>query len=120
MGYSERTDLGYKIGKWPVQFLPVGSPLDEEALEQAVEVDLSKEGEPPLKARSLSAEHVVAIAVKVGRLKDLARVQDILEQDAVDLDRLKSVLTRHQLMNDWRTFCVKAAISDPLSKAGNV
>ena len=64
MGYTERTDLGYQIEGWPVQFLPVGSPLDEEALEQAVELDLAEPGERPLKVRCLSAEHIVAIALK--------------------------------------------------------
>src|SRR5437660_8302869 len=33
MGYTERTDLGHMIEGWPVQFLPVASELDEEALE---------------------------------------------------------------------------------------
>jgi hypothetical protein len=87
---------------------------DEEALEEAVEIDISDAGDPPLKARCLSAEHVVAIALKVGRLKDLARVQAFLEQDAVDLDRLKRILDRHKLTEAWRNFCVKAGITDPL------
>jgi len=41
MGYTERTNLGHMIEDWPVQFLPVGSALDEEALERAVELDLA-------------------------------------------------------------------------------
>ncbi len=45
MGYTERTNVGYKIEGWPVQFLPVASPLDEEALEQAIEIDVANEGE---------------------------------------------------------------------------
>ena len=114
MGYTERTDLGHMIEGWPVQFLQVGSALDEEALDQAVELDLADPGEQPLKVRSLSAEHVVAIAVKLGRLNDLARVQAFLEQKAVDLDRLKDVLERHDLMAAWREFCLKAAIANPL------
>jgi hypothetical protein len=115
MGYTERTNLGYEIEGWPVQFLPVASPLDEEALEQAVELDLAGPGEPPLTVRCLSAEHIVAIALKLGRLKDLARVQAFLEQEAVDLHRLKAVLERHSLMAAWRDFCLKAAIRNPLS-----
>lgn len=63
------------IEDWPVQFLPVASPLDEEALEQAIELDIEAPGDPPLKARCLRAEHVVATAVKLGRLKDLARIE---------------------------------------------
>ena len=88
MGYTERSCVGYMIEEWPVQFLPVASPLDEEALERAVELDIDMTGQPPLKARSLRAEHLVAIAVGLGRLKDLARVQAFLEQQAVDLERI--------------------------------
>src|SRR4051812_44350973 len=58
MGYTERTDVGYLIEGWPVQFLPVASPLDDGALEQAVEVDIGDS----VTARSLRAEHVVATA----------------------------------------------------------
>lgn len=114
MGYTERTDVGYKIEDWPVQFLPVGSPLDEEALEQAIEIDFGHPGEAALKARCMRAEHVVAVALKVGRLKDLARIQAFLEQGAVDLRRLKIVLKKHNLLDAWREFCVKAAIKNPL------
>jgi hypothetical protein len=85
MGYSERSDVGYKIEGWPVQFLPVASPLDEEALEQAVDVNIAEPGETVFMARCLSAAHVVATALKLGRLKDLARIQTFIEQNAVDL-----------------------------------
>jgi hypothetical protein len=113
MGYTERTDVGYMIGNWPVQFLPVASELDEEALERAIELDVDLTGDPPLKARCLRAEHVVAIAVKLGRLKDLARVQAFLEQEAVDMGALKDVLGRHNLMANWLSFCTKAGIENP-------
>lgn len=114
MGYTERSDVGFLIDGWPVQFLPVASSLDEEALEQAVELEIGLTGEPPLKARILKAEHVVATAIKLGRLKDLARVQAFLDERAVDLSALKSVLQRHDLMANWRSFCVKAGIENPL------
>lgn len=114
MGYAERTDVGYMIEGWPVQFLPVASELDEEALERAIELDIDVTGDPPLKARCLKAEHIVAIAVKLGRLKDLARVQAFLEQGTVDLVALKDVLKRHDLMNNWLSFCAKAEIENPL------
>src|SRR5712691_10421185 len=41
MGYTERSDVGILIEGWPVQFLPVASALDEEALAQAVDVEYS-------------------------------------------------------------------------------
>jgi hypothetical protein len=114
MGYTERSDVGHVIDGWPVQFLPVASELDEEALDRAIEVEIDLTGDPALKARCLRAEHVVAIAVKLGRLKDLARVQAFLEQRAVDMVALRDVLERHNLMDDWRSFCAKAEIENPL------
>ncbi len=114
MGYTERADVGYMIDGWPVQFLPVASPLDEEALEQAVEIDVNPTDQPPLKVRCLRAEHVVATAVKIGRLKDLARIEAFLDERAVDLAALKSVLERHGLMAAWRGFCLKAGKTNPL------
>jgi hypothetical protein len=114
MGYTERNDLGVMIDGWPVQFLPAASALDEEALDGAIDLEIDMTGNPPLTARCLRAEHVVAIAVKLGRLKDLARVQAFLEQGAVDLILLRGILERHDLMSSWRVFCAKAAIADPL------
>jgi hypothetical protein len=114
MGYTERADLGIMIDGWPVQFLPAASALDEEALDSAIDLEIDITGNPPLTARCLRAEYVVAIAVKLGRLKDLARVQAFLEQGAVDLVLLRGVLEKHDLMSNWRIFCTKAAIADPL------
>jgi hypothetical protein len=113
MGYTERSDLGFMIEGWPVQFLPAASELDEEALEKAIELDIDLTDDPPLKARCLRAEHVVAIAVKLGRPKDLARVQAFLEDKAVDLAALKDVLNRHGLMADWLNLCARARIENP-------
>lgn len=117
LGYTKRTDVGYLIEGWPVQFLPVSSALDEEALERAIEIEINMTGETPLIARCLTAEHIVAIAVKLGRLKDLARVQAFLEQRVVRLDDLKDVLIRHGLMMNWIGFCAKAGIENPLRSA---
>jgi hypothetical protein len=115
MGYTERTGLGYMIEDWPVQFLPVASPLDDEALEQAEDVNIADPGDAPMLARILRAEHLVANAVKVGRLKDLARAQEFLEQKAVDLERLKGVLERNNLMTAWSKFCINTAIKNPFA-----
>ncbi|MGH6877294.1 MAG: hypothetical protein ACREHV_07945 [Rhizomicrobium sp.] len=114
MGYCKQTGAGVLVEDWPVQFLPVASALDEEALEQAVEVEIGNAGTPVLMARCLRAEHVVATALKLGRLKDWARIEAFLEQDAVDLQALRNVLDRHRLMAAWRTFCLKAGKKDTL------
>jgi len=115
LGYDERKDVGILVEGWPIQFLPVATPFDEEALNQADDVEFQPKGETPIKTRVLKAEHVVANAVKLGRLKDLARVEAFLDQNAVDLGKLKAILVRYELMPAWKDFCFKAGKSDPLS-----
>ncbi|HEX3651225.1 MAG TPA: hypothetical protein VHU18_00200 [Rhizomicrobium sp.] len=104
-GYTERRAEGIVVEGWPVQFLRVASDLDAEALADAAEVNLATADGQPLLVRVLRPEHVVATALRIGRLKDLARVEAFLEQDAVDLARLKAVLVRFRLMRAWREFC---------------
>jgi len=114
MGYTERSDVGIWIEGWPVQFLPVASAMDEEALTQAQTVAFQYGDEAPIHARILRAEHVVATALKLGRFKDLARVEAFLDQKAVDLDALKGVLERFDLISAWKAYCFKAGIPDLL------
>jgi len=116
LGYTERSGVGYLIEGWPVQFLPVSNPLDEEALEQAVEVEITLPGEKALKARVLRAEHIVATALRLGRPKDIARIDAFLEQKAVDPKQLRIVLANHHLLEAWRSFCAKYGKTDPLAR----
>lgn len=113
MGYTTRSDVGIWIEDWPVQFLPVASALDEEALIRAVDVELQGVG-GPFRARVLRAEHLVAAALTVGRLKDWARIEAFLDQGAVNLTALKAVLERFDLMPAWNAYCVKAGKRDLL------
>ena len=53
------------------------------------------------------AEHLVAIMLKVGRLKDLARAQIFLAQGAVDQDVLLDIIKRHGLEAHWQDFQTK-------------
>lgn len=87
------------IASWPIQFLPAGSALVQEALAKSVEKDV--EGTP---ARVFTAEHLAAIALETGRAKDKARVLQFIEANAIDLNRLQEILTRHGLAGAWRQF----------------
>jgi len=115
LGYAEFRMEGVVIEGWPVQFLPVASALDAEAVEQAedVEIPTSLEGisEP---TRALRAEHVVAKAVELGRSKDFIRIHQYLEENAVDIDALRAVLERHGLKDKWRSFCMRTGVTDPI------
>jgi len=103
--YEYLSDLGYKgqgdsidIEGWPVQFLPIFNPLLEEAVEQAREVTFHR-----TKTRVMQAEHLVAIMLQTGRLKDHARIAQFIEHNAVDHERLDSILIRHGLVKNWET-----------------
>ena len=87
------------LAGWPVQFLPATSPLVEEALTEAVTVDV--EGTP---ARVLTSEHLAAIALQTGRAKDHARLLQFIEAAALDAERFQALVRRHGLLDRWQTF----------------
>lgn len=87
------------VGDWPVRFLPPSDALDEEALAQAIETDVDG-----IRTRVMTAEHLVAIALRTGRSKDKFRVGLFVESGALDAVRLNEVLTRHGLLAKWERF----------------
>jgi hypothetical protein len=114
-GYTEFRKEGIVIEGWPVQFLPVANDLDAESLAQAVEVEIEiGSGAPPIKVRTLRAEHVVATALRVDRPKDRIRISQFLAENAVDLAALRAVLDRHGMRAAWSRFCAQTGIPDPL------
>jgi hypothetical protein len=76
---------------FPVQFL-AASGLTGEAVREAERIEF--EGVP---AKIFSAEHIVAIAASVGRQKDKARIEQLLQQADLDKTRLEKILQRHKL-----------------------
>ncbi len=79
------------IRGFPARFLAAGG-LTEEAVREAERIDY--EGVP---ARIFRAEHIVAIAASVGRSKDKARIERLLQQADLDQSRLESILKQHNL-----------------------
>jgi len=113
-GYHEHREEGIVIEGWPVQFLPVASQLDVEALAQAGDVDIEiNKAEGSVRTRILRPEHIVANALRVGRPQDFIRVTQFLQEHAVDLFILCALLDRHDLKREWRSFCQGAGIKDP-------
>jgi len=113
-GYDEHRKEGIVIEGWPVQFLPMATPLDMEALAQAedIEVEVSK-AEGPVRTRILRPEHIIANALQVGRPQDFIRIAQFLQENAVDLVALRALLNRHALIQTWQSFCRRTGISDP-------
>ena len=76
---------------FPVQFLAANG-LTEEAVREAEPIDY--EGVP---AKVFRPEHIVAIAASVGRAKDKARIEQMLQQADLDQSRLENILQRYKL-----------------------
>ncbi len=115
LGYDQFSDEGILIEGWPVQFLPVADDLDSEALDRSEETEINMPGsDGGVRTRLLRAEHVVAIALRVGRPQDLVRIAQFIESKAVDLEALRDVLRRHKLSEAWHTVCRRTGIDDPL------
>jgi hypothetical protein len=113
-GYDEHREEGIVIEGWPVQFLPVASQLDVEALAQAGDVDIEiNKAEGSVRTRILRPEHIVANALRVGRPQDFIRVTQFLQEHAVDPTILCALLDRHNLKREWQSFCKRAGIDDP-------
>lgn len=90
------------VGGWPVQFLPPSDPLEIEAVEKALTAKVED-----VSTWVMSAEHLVAIALKTGRAKDHIRILQFIDQDAVDLPKLEELLERHALTAKWQQFKTK-------------
>lgn len=87
------------IEGWAVEFVPPGTPLVEEALEQAVERDVNG-----IVTRVFSAEHLAAICLQVARPKDHDRVIRFVEAGVLDAEVFEAILLRHALSGKWLTF----------------
>ena len=81
------------IGGTPVQFLPVYNALLAEALENARHI--SYDGVP---TKVLGAEHLAAICVQTGRMKDKLRVQSFLSSERFDRKRFVEICAEHGLV----------------------
>ena len=87
------------VGTWPVQFLPASDALEKEALDDAVPTEVDG-----VKTWVMTAEHLVAIALRTGRAKDHARILQFLENAAVNRNILQDILVRHKLVPRWEQF----------------
>ena len=96
--YARLKSQGWEVDRehlllkgFPVQFL-AAQGLTGEAVREALSIVF--EGVP---TKVFRAEHVVAVAASVGRKKDLARIEQMLEQATLDQTLLEKILQRHKL-----------------------
>ena len=97
--YSHLQERGWRVERehllirgFPVHFLAAAG-LTEEAVRAARTI--AYEGVP---AKVFRPEHIIAIATSVGRHKDLARIEQLLEQTEIDRSLLDEILRRYNLI----------------------
>ena len=89
------------ISDWPVQFLPAATPLVDDALSHAVHMNV--DGQP---VAVLSQEHLAAIALETGRMKDKIRLAQFLASETFDRVRFDVLTERFGLTDKWARFVV--------------
>src|SRR5467141_1265752 len=96
--YSHLQSKGWRVERehlmvkdFPVQFL-AASGLTEEAVRKAKRIEY--EGAP---AKVFRPEYIIAIAASVGRHKDFARIEQMLDQVKIDKLLLDDILRRYNL-----------------------
>jgi hypothetical protein len=104
--YSYLTARGFQtkrqwvvIGGWDVEFLPPYSPLTEQALREANVIPWED-----TRVRVMRPEHLVAICLETGRIKDSERIARFVEQEAFDAGTLSCILADHGLLEKWEAF----------------
>jgi hypothetical protein len=79
------------LENFPIQFLAAHG-LTEEAVQKANAIEF--EGVP---AKVFRPEYMIAIAISVGRSKDIARIKLLMEQADIDQNLLERILERYTL-----------------------
>jgi len=97
-GYSPQGEA-IQVGNWPVQFIPVFSPLTEEAVREAETGEI--EGVP---LRVVGAAYLAVIALSVGRPKDHLRILSLLDAGSVRAETIEELAARHGLSDRWSLF----------------
>ena len=87
------------IADWPVQFLPATTPLVDDALSHALHLNV--EGQA---VAVLSQEHLAAIALETGRMKDKIRLAQFLASQTFDRARFDALAERFGLTDKWMRF----------------
>lgn len=81
----------------PVQFIPVESGIEREAIDHAKDVTYSG-----VKTKILSAEYLIAIALNVGRRKDFDKIGRLIDQAKIDNKTFEAILKKHRLLDKFR------------------
>jgi hypothetical protein len=79
--------------------LPAATELEKEAVQHAIAVTYKN-----IQVNVLRPEYLIAIFLRVFRLKDREKIVRLLEQAEIDQNLLSDILTRHGLKEKFENF----------------
>jgi hypothetical protein len=100
LGYALWEEDKVVVEGWPIQFLPATKKIEIEAIEHALE-KLLADG---VKVFVPSAEYLMAIAIDLGRPKDVIRLEQFYAEKVYDPEKLDALLKIHRLTGKWEKF----------------
>ena len=80
----------------PVQLIPAYNSLVEEAVQKA-----KVKKYQGVSTKVLSLEHLLALMIQTGRVKDKERIPPLLQGCKIDKKNLGKILERHHLKEKW-------------------
>lgn len=100
-GYAFGQEDRVVIAGVPVQFIPADPGLMDEALAEAIPVEI--EG---VQTRIMKLEHLMANMLRLHRAKDRAKLSLIVESHSTryNIDEFNKILTRHNLSDKWERY----------------
>jgi len=87
------------IGDIPIQFIPVATELEREAVEKPISVKYKN-----MAVKILRPEYLMAIFLEVYRPKDRDKLIKLLDQAKIDKTLLRDVLARYNLDKKFDDF----------------
>jgi hypothetical protein len=96
MGCSQFDEEGIIVHGLPVQFLPVSTQLEKDAVDNAAVVKWDIHT-----IRVMTPEYLAAIALTVGRPKDRARLVYLYELPNFNKEKFSEIITHHCLSEKW-------------------
>jgi hypothetical protein len=96
LGFTNFDEEGILIHGFPVQFLPVSTPLEKEAVENARVINWESHT-----IRVMSPEFLAAIAIVVGRPKDRARLVYLYSLQGFNKSEFTDIIRRQGLSETW-------------------
>ncbi len=100
LGYTLWEEDKVVVEGWPIQFLPANKKIEMEAIEQAVEQPLAD----GVNAFVPPPEYLMAIAIDLGRPKDVIRLQQFYAEKVYETVRLDALLQKHNLVAKWEKY----------------